>query len=595
MRRLTTALLSTALAAMTFFGIESKACTNVLVTKGASTDGSNIVSYAADSHQLFGELYYKKAGFWKEGDLRKINEWDTGKYLGNIPQVPVTYQRVGNMNEHQLIIAETTYGGREELFDSTGVMDYGSLIYVALERAKTAREAIKIIVDLANTYGYYSSGESVSIADKDEVWVMDLIGKGHKLVDGKNVRKGIVWVARRVPDGYICAHANQARISTFPQNDPENCMFAPDVISFAREMGYFNGEDKDFSFCDAYAPLDFSGMRGCEARAWAAFNILCDGKFTFEDENGNVVTKDAYDYIEYAMGWDKTKRFPLFVKPSRKISVKNVADVMRDHYEGTPMDMTKDIGAGGNALPYRWRPMGFKYEDKSYMNERAIATQQTGFWFVGQSRGWLPDVIGGVNWFGCDDAATSYLTPIYTSLNEVPECFREGNGSMVKYSPTSAFWVTNRVANACYKAYNFMFPVVDAAIDAWESEMETAVAEADKAALELYEAASKKPVKQVRRNDKSPKVVDPYSIVRNYLTTFSVDNAQKIFNKWVDLEVLLLVKFIDGNVKAQNEDGSFVTNGHTDYIPDKINQPGYTEKWKECVAKDHGKTVEVKE
>ena len=595
MRRLTTALLSTALAAMTFFGIESKACTNVLVTKGASTDGSNIVSYAADSHQLFGELYYKKAGFWKEGDLRKINEWDTGKYLGNIPQVPVTYQRVGNMNEHQLIIAETTYGGREELFDSTGVMDYGSLIYVALERAKTAREAIKIIVDLANTYGYYSSGESFSIADKDEVWVMDLIGKGHKLVDGKNVRKGIVWVARRVPDGYICAHANQARISTFPQNDPENCMFAPDVISFAREMGYFNGEDKDFSFCDAYAPLDFSGMRGCEARAWAAFNILCDGKFTFEDENGNVVTKDAYDYIEYAMGWDKTKRFPLFVKPSRKISVKNVADVMRDHYEGTPMDMTKDIGAGGNALPYRWRPMGFKYEDKSYMNERAIATQQTGFWFVGQSRGWLPDVIGGVNWFGCDDAATSYLTPIYTSLNEVPECFREGNGSMVKYSPTSAFWVTNRVANACYKAYNFMFPVVDAAIDAWESEMETAVAEADKAALELYEAASKKPVKQVRRNDKSPKVVDPYSIVRNYLTTFSVDNAQKIFNKWVDLEVLLLVKFIDGNVKAQNEDGSFVTNGHTDCIPDKINQPGYTEKWKECVAKDHGKTVEVKE
>ena len=594
MRRLTTALLSTALAAMTFFGIESKACTNVLVTKGASTDGSNIVSYAADSHQLFGELYYKKAGFWKEGDLRKINEWDTGKYLGNIPQVPVTYQRVGNMNEHQLIIAETTYGGREELFDSTGVMDYGSLIYVALERAKTAREAIKIIVDLADAYGYYSSGESFSIADKDEVWVMDLIGKGHKLVDGKNARKGIVWVARRVPDGYICAHANQARISTFPQNDPENCMFAPDVISFAREMGYFDGEDKDFSFCDAYAPLDFSGMRGCEARAWAAFNILCDGKFTFEDENGNIVTKDAYDYIDYAMGWDKTKRFPLFVKPSRKISVKNVADVMRDHYEGTPMDMTKDIGAGGNALPYRWRPMGFKYEDKSYMNERAIATQQTGFWFVGQSRGWLPDEIGGINWFGCDDAATSYLTPIYTSLNEVPECFREGNGSMVKYSPTSAFWVTNRVANACYKAYNIMFPVVDAAIDAWESEMETAVAEADKAALELYEAASKKPVKQVRRNDKSPKVVDPYSQVRGYLTTFSVENAQKIFNKWVDLEVLLLVKFIDGNVKAQNEDGSFVTNGHTNCIPDKITQPGYTEKWKECVAKDHGNVVEVK-
>ena len=586
MRRLT-AILFTALAAMTFFGIESKACTNVLVTKGASTDGSNIISYAADSHQLFGELYYKKAGFWKEGTMRKINEWDTGKYLGDIPQVPVTYQRVGNMNEHQLIIAETTYGGRPELEDPKGIMDYGSLIYVALERAKTAREAIQIIVDLANTYGYYSSGESFSIADTEEVWVMDLIGKGPN-------NKGIVWVARRVPDGYICAHANQARISTFPQNNPENCMFAPDVISFAREMGYFKGEDKDFSFCDAYAPLDFSGMRGCEARAWSAFNILCDGKFTFEDENGNVVTKDANDYIEYAMGWDASKRFPLFVKPARKISVKDVADVMRDHYEGTPMDMTQDIGAGGNALPYRWRPMNFKHGDKTYMNERAIATQQTGFWFVGQSRGWLPDEIGGVNWFGCDDAATSYLTPIYTSTYEVPECFREGNGNMVTYSPTSAFWITNRVANACYKAYNIMFPTVDAAIDAWEAEMTTAVAEADKVALEMYNDAKKRPVKQIRRCDKSPKVVDPFAEVRNYLTRFSVDNAQKIFNQWVDLEVLLLVKYIDGNVKAQNEDGSFVTNEHTDCIPDKITQPGYTEKWKACVAADHGKVVEVK-
>ena len=594
MRRLTTVLLIAIFSAMTFFSTESKACTNVLVTKGASTDGSNIISYAADSHQLYGELYYLKGGFWKDGDLRKINEWDTGKYLGEIPQAPVTYQRVGNMNEHQLIIAETTYGGRHELFDSTGVMDYGSLIYVALERAKTAREAIRIIVNLANEYGYYSSGESFSIADKEEVWVMDLIGKGHKLVNGKNVRKGIVWVARRVPDGYICAHANQARISTFPQNDPENCMYAPDVISFAREMGYFDGADKDFSFCDAYAPLDFSGMRGCEARAWSAFNILCDGKFTFEDENGNVVTKDADDYIEYAMGWDKTKRFPLFVKPSRKISVKNVADVMRDHYEGTPMDMTQDIGAGGNALPYRWRPMGFKYEGKSYMNERAIATQQTGFWFVGQSRGWLPDTIGGVNWFGCDDAATSYLTPIYTSINEVPECFREGNGNMITYSPTSAFWVTNRVANACYKAYNIMFPTVDAAIDAWETEMMTAVADADKTALELYNAAEKKPIKQIRRNDKCPKVTDPYAAVRDYLTSFSVNNAQKIFNKWVDLEVLLLVKYIDGNVKAQNADGSFITNEYTNCIPDKITQPGYTDKWKECVAKDHGDVVEEK-
>ena len=584
MRRISAALIALA-AAMFTANIDSNACTNVLVTKGASTDGSNMVSYAADSHQLYGELYYAPAGVWKAGDMRQINEWDTGKYLGMIPQVGRTYQRVGNMNEHQLIIAETTYGGRPELEDPKGVMDYGSLIYVALERAKTAREAIDIIVDLANTYGYYSSGESFSLADKDEVWVMDLIGKGPD-------NKGIVWVARRVPDGYICSHANQARISTFPLNDPENCMYAPDVITFAREKGYFSGEDKDFSFCDAYAPLDFSGMRGCEARAWSAFNILCDGKFTYLDENGNEVTADAYDYIDYAMGWDKTKRFPLFVKPSRKISVKNVADVMRDHYEGTPMDMTVDAGAGGNALPYRWRPMGFEHEGKKYVNERAIATQQTGFWFVGQSRGWLPDEIGGVNWFGCDDAATSYLTPIYTSTYEVPESFRVGNGNMITYSPTSAFWMTNRVANACYKAYNIMFPTVDAAIDAWEAEMAEAVAKADQEALALYNAAAEKPRKQIKRNNKAGKVVDPYTSVREYLTRFSVDNAQKIFEKWVALEQLLLVKFIDGNVKAQNEDGSFVTNEHTDCIPAKITQPGYTDKWKEVTAKDHGKTIE---
>ena len=583
MKRLSTAFFTALTVLLGLMTTDSKACTNVLVTKGASTDGSNMVSYAADSHQLYGELYYLPAGIWAEGEMRKIYEWDTGKYLGEIPQIARTYQRVGNMNEHQLLIAETTYGGRPELEDPKGIMDYGSLIYVALERARTAKEAIKVIVDLANTYGYYSSGESFSIADTEEVWVMDLIGKGPD-------NKGIVWVARRVPDGYICAHANQARISTFPLNDPENCMYAPDVITFAREKGYFSGEDKYFSFCDAYAPLDFSGMRGCEARAWSAFNILCDGKFTFEDENGNIVTKDAYDYIDYAMGWDKTKRFPLFVKPSRKISMKNVADVMRDHYEGTPMDMTKDIGAGGNALPYRWRPMGFEHEGKKYVNERAIATQQTGFWFVGQSRGWLPDMIGGLLWFGCDDAATSYLTPIYTNTTAIPECFRVGNGNMITYSPTSAFWMTNRVANACYKAYNIMFPTVDAEIDAWENSMMEAVKAADQEALKLYDEANARPRKQIGRS-KSKKVVDSFAAVRQYLTDFSVGNAQKIFDRWVALEQLLLVKFIDGNVKAQNEDGSFVTNEHTDCIPAKITQPGYTEKWKEAVAKDHGATI----
>ena len=583
MRRLVKAILTLSLA-ITAGQIKSNACTNVIVTKGASADGSNMISYAADSHQLYGELYFAPAGIWNPGDMRKVNEWDTGKFLGEIPQIAHTYQRVGNMNEHQLIIAETTYGGRHELSDPNGIMDYGSLIYIALERARTAREAISIIVDLANTYGYYSSGESFSLADKNEAWVMDLIGKGPD-------NKGIVWVARRIPDGYICSHANQARISTFPLNDPENCLYAPDVISFAREKGYFNGEDKDFSFCDAYAPLDFSGMRACEARAWSAFNILCDGKFTFMDENGNEVTKDANDYIDYAMGYDAGKRFPLFVKPSRKLTVKDVADVMRDHYEGTPMDMTADIGAGGNALPYRWRPMGFKHEDKSYINERAIATQQTGFWFVGQVRGHLPDEIGAINWFGCDDAATSYLTPIYVSTYQVPECFRVGNGNMITYSPTSAFWMTNRVANACYKAYNIMFPTVDEAIDAWETEMMEAVKKADQEALNIYNDSARKPCRKLARNDKARKTADRFAPVRKFLTAFSVENAQKIFDKWVALEQLLLVKYIDGNVKAQNEDGSFITNEFTDCIPDKITQPGYTDKWKECVARDHGKTI----
>ena len=570
---------------------DASACTNVLVTKGASADGSNMVSYAADSHQLFGELYFRHSGKRNTGDLRRIDEWDTGRHLGYIPEAPMTWQRVGNMNEKQLIIAETTYGGRHELEDSTGIMDYGSLIYVALERAATAREAIEVIVSLANEYGYFSSGESFSIADKNEVWIMELIGKGTKMEGGKNVRKGIVWVARRVPDGYICAHANQARISTFPLDDPQNCLYAPDVISFAREMGYFDGKDEDFSFCDAYAPLDFGGMRGCEARAWSAFNILCDGKFTFLDENGKEVTRDAYDYIDYAMGRDASKRFPLFVKPSRKITVKDVADVMRDHYEGTPMDMTTDIGAGGNALPYRWRPMGFDYEGHYYTNERAIATQQTGFWFVGQARPSLPDEIGALNWFGCDDAATSYLTPIYVTTTEIPECFREGNGNMITYSPTSSFWMNNRVTNACYKMYNIMAPTVRERIDNWENSMMVEVAKADSEAMELYKKAQETPRKKIKRNDFLRRTPEQFASVRDFLTRFSVDNAQKIFREWVELEQLLLVKYIDGNVKAQNPDGSFVTNGYTDHIPEGITQPGYTEKWKSCVVKDHGDVI----
>lgn len=522
------------------------ACTNVIVTHGAASDGSAMVSYSADSHWLYGELYFLAGGRWKPGSMRQIIEWDSNKPLGQIPQPALTYQRTGNMNVHQLAIAETTWGGRYELSDSTGIMDYGSLIYIALERAKTAREAIQVIVDLANEYGYPSSGETFSLIDKNEAWIMELIGKGPD-------NKGIVWVARRIPDGYISGHANQARITKFPLNDPET-LYAPDVISFAREKGYFSGKDEDFSFRDAYGPLDFGGARGCDARVWSMFRILGGENF------------DADKYLNYAMGYDLSGEMPLWIEPAHKITPKDVADVMRDHYEGTPMDMTQDIGAGGNVLPYRWRPMGFEWNGKRYLNERAIATQQTGFWFVAQSRPNLPDEVGALIWFGCDDAATSYLTPIYVSTKKVPMCLREGNGHLLRYSPTSQFWMCNRVTNACYKMYDYMAPVARCAVDAFEQkQMFESVPEFDVKIAKLVEKG------RIRK-------------ARRLMTRYTVKTAMTQFAEWAKLEELLLVKFIDGNVKAQNEDGTFKHSQYSEGIPEGLTQPGYSDVWKEAVA-----------
>ncbi len=563
MKKVLTILASLAL----FFQIDALACTNVIITKGASADASSIISYAADSHWLYGELYFHKAARHPLGSLRQIIEWDTNKPLGYIPEVEYTYQTMGNMNEYQLIIAETTWGGRESQINPDGIMDYGSLIYVTLQRAKTAREAIACIVELANTYGYPSEGETFSIADTQEAWIMELVGKGEE--------KGIVWVARRIPDGYICAHANQARIGTFPQDDPENCLFAPDVISYARRMGWYEGEDKDFNFRHAYNPMDWGGARGCEARAWSAFNILCDGEFTYE-KDGKTVCESADSYLQHAMGYELDHEMPLFVKPARKLTVKDVADVMRDHYENTPMDMRTDVGAGGNACPYRWRPMYYEMDGKTYANERAIATQQTGFWFVAQSRGYLPREAGALVWFGCDDAATSYLTPCYVNSTAVPECFREGNGNLLSYSETSAFWACNRIAQSCYKMYNFMEPVVRAQADAWENEnITSAVPQMDEKLCALIEKGkTKKAIKE--------------------MTRFTATQAQTIFDKWTDLDKLLLVKFIDGNVKAQNPDGSFVHSQWSEGIPDGLTQPGYTEHFLKCIVQDHGEALEVK-
>ena len=582
-------ILAAAMAASLLFaaGNRSEACTNVIVTRGASADGSCLVSYAADSHWLYGELYFKPQADWATGSKLKVYDWDSGKYLGEIEQVQHTYKTIGNMNEHQLIIAETTFGGRHGLNNPDAIMDYGSLIYITLQRARTAREAIRLMDELTQKYGYYSEGESFSIADKEEAWIMEMVGKG--------AEKGSVWVARRIPDGYISGHANQSRITTFPLDDPDNCLYSKDVTSFARKMGWFDGKDEEFSFRDAYCPLDFGGLRGCEARVWSAFNILGKGKFAYED-GGSLVEKDSYDYVDYAMGHNPANNMPLWIKPAAKVSVKDVADVMRDHYEGTPMDMTQDIGAGGNALPYRWRPMGFTHDGKEYTNERAIATQQTAFWFVGQSRGNYPDVLGGIIWFGTDDAATSYVTPIYTNSEIVPECFREGNGDMLTYSSTSSFWLNNRVANACYKMYNYMAPFVREHIDRFEnSQISEGVPQTDAKALELYnDIAEKEMKKQSKKNpgyDPMTDTGDAFLQVKQYLTSYSVSTADAIFSAWKKMEETLLVKFIDGNVKAQNEDGTFVHSPESEGIPDGLTQPGYTEYWKEAVAHFHGDVV----
>lgn len=550
-------LITIAMIAFTSIGT-ALACTNFIITRGASTDGSNMVSYSADSHQLYGALYKHnppKKGYKADARL-VVYEWDSGRYLIDIPQVRETYKTVGNMNEHQLIIAETTYGGRSELEDPNGKMDYGSMIYITLQRAKTAREAIMQMVELANTHGYASSGESFSVVDKDEAWIFEFIGKGSKMVNGENVNKGIVWVARRIPDGYISAHANQARIAEFPLNDPENCMYSPDVISFAREMGYYDGADAAFRFCDAYAPLDFSAMRGCEARVWAFFRMFAP---------------DMDQYVDYAMGHNPNNPMPLWVKPTSKISPKEVFDAMRDHYEGTPMDMTVDIGAGGNKNPYRWRPMNFEVDGVTYVNERAIATQQTGFWFVAQARKELPDAIGGVIWFGVDDAATSSLTPIYCSTTEVPWCFSEENGSMLEYSDESAFWIYNRVTQFAYLNYEHIGAAVRAKVDEWENRQIKAAKEFENRIM----AAGMSEGKMVKE-----------------ATKFSTETAQQMFAEWVALDKYLMVKFIDGNIKKEDANG-FIDNGNGKNIPTFPSQPGYTRKWKESVAKDHGETLKV--
>ena len=553
----------------------SNACTNFLVTKGASADGSTMITYAADSHIRYGELYFSPATRWPEGSMVTIYDRSTARPLGQIPQVPFTYQTVGFMNEHQVAIGESTFGGRSELVDTTGLMDYAALMFLVTQRAKNAREAIKVIAELVEEYGYASSGESFSIGDPNEVWIMELIGKGtdiqynRKTKQQVNARKGAVWVAIRIPDGYVSAHANHARITGFTAEngktsissrnlerifEPDvDVVYAHDVISFARDMEYFQGEDKEFSFSDVYAPLDFSAARFCELRVWSMFNR---------------VTKGMEKYWDYATGKNLEGRMPLFVKPVRKLTPLDLMSFKRDYLQGTELDMSQDAGAGPFGLPYRWRGLTWEHEGKEYFNERVTVTQQTGFSFVAQMRRWLPGPIGGINWFGVDDAGTTVYVPFYCGINRVPRTWAEGYGDILEYKDDAAFWVFNRLAHFAYLFYDRVMPDIRQVQNELESKFARYTPAVDAAALKLWE--------------------EDQELAREFLTDYSVNMGEYTVQRWKDLGEFLLVKYLDGNVKQEKE-GRFLRNPWG--YPQPPSFPGYSDKWKENVVKDAGERL----
>ena len=555
----------------------AQACTNFLITPGASADGSSIVSYAADSHVLYGELYHYPAMDYPEGAMREIVDWDSGRYVGRIPEVAHTYNVVGNMNEWQLAIAETTYGGLPNLENPEGLIDYGSLIYITLQRAKTAREAIKTMAELVANYGYMSSGESFSIADPNEVWIMELIGKGQE--------KGAVWVALRVPDGYVSAHANQARITTFPLANKKNknsitsknidkllknpnidCVYAEDVISFAKKNNLYSGPDGQFSFSDVYAPVDFSGARACEIRVWAMFNQIVDGMNQYWDYATGRNINRAKPYVSGEVQTPEnftTNRMPLWVKPNEKVSVLDVMAFMRDHLEGTELDMTQDVGAGPFHCPYRSRPMGWEIDGVSYVHERATATQQTGFSFVAQCRPNTIQEIGGIIWFGVDDAASTVYCPMYTCMTEIPLCYREGNGNIMEYSETAAFWVFNQVTNWAYTKYEYIHPEIAERQAKYEQGWLENIAHTDAKAADIYNTA-------------------PAAAV-DFLTSFSCREAEKLTADWREFYKYLFVKYMDFNIKTAQ-----TTPKSHKYIAPKVEQPKYSEEYYRAIIEQTG-------
>ena len=555
----------------------AQACTNFLITPGASVDGSSMISYAADSHVLYGELYHYPAADYPEGAMREIVEWDTGRYVGRIPEVAHTYNVVGNMNEWQLAIGETTYGGLEGLENPEGLIDYGSLIYITLQRSKTAREAIKTMAELVANYGYISSGESFSIADPNEVWIMELIGKGQE--------KGAVWVALRIPDGYVSGHANQARITTFPLANKKNknsitsknidkllknpnidCVYAEDVISFAKKNNLYAGPDAQFSFSDVYAPVDFSGARACEIRVWAMFNQVVDGMDQYWDYATGRNINRVKPYVKGEPQTPEnfpTNRMPLWVKPNEKVSVLDMMAFMRDHLEGTELDMSQDVGAGPFHCPYRSRPMGWEVDGVEYVHERATATQQTGFSFVAQCRPNTINNIGGIIWFGVDDAASTVYCPMYTCMTEIPLCFREGNGGIMEYSETAAFWVFNQVTNWAYTKYDYIHPEIAEKQAAYEQGWVDGIAKVDERAAKLYQE-------------------DPAKAV-DYLTRFSSKEAEKLTADWREFYKYLFVKYMDFNIKeAQSTPKSYK------YYAPKVQQPKYSEEYYRAIIEQTG-------
>ena len=548
------------------WGWQGHACTNFLLTRGSTSDGSTMITYAADSHTRYGQLRFHPGGTHQPGEMLSLYNYGSLKHQIDIPQAARTYRVVGFINEHQFAMGETTWGGIAPLSKGNleGI-DYGNLIYLTLQRARNCREAIRVMADLVATYGYADGGETFSLADPDEVWLFEITSKGHE-------EKGAVWVARRVPEGYVSAHANQARITQFPQepsrwrkargkglhpaisslhldyiNEPEvECVYSHDVVSFARKNGWFSGKDADFSYADTYNPLTFSGLRACEARVYAFFNRIAQGMQRYE---------------AYAMGNPKAERLPLWIKPDQKLSTHDVMELMRDHFEGTPMDMTQDVGAGPFHCPYRWRPMDFKVDGKEYIHERAISTQQTGFSFVAQCRKGFADHLGGIIWFGVDDTYSTCYCPMFCAIDSIPLCFREGNGSMSQYSPTSAFWLFNRISNFCYLRYDSMI------VDVRNMQKE----------CEDYFISSVEKLKS--------------TTTPAQLTGLSHHLAEIMMEAWNRLDQLLLTKYIDGNIK-------YVKDGQIETTPTGVvrfpQQPPYPDWFYRAIVNDHGEVLQVK-